>query len=1316
MTHWARNKSATRQTEPAFGATANKARELQRQVDADNQLYRDKEYLSLRWKIRDVMGNIRGNTVCKGVPNKVVNYLLIVTILASILFFILDSYNLESSVGQCDPLALGESANPADLNITCQVQVFERCGSVCFDALEGIFTHIFVAELIINLVVAESYFRKRRWTGLYSDSGELLRTVTPHAPFFLDPMNWMDFVAILPFYLDYSFRLSAADGVLEFLRLLKVVRVFKMARHFEGSRVIMTTMRRSARALWAFFCIFTVFVALLAFLIQLSDECIDDRCVFVDPVNTMYYVVITFSTVGYGDQVPNSEETISRFWAFLCIMFGSMFVALPLAVIGNEFELAYKQVYNAHSNIDTISSAERRQQLLNDAHRVWGTIHVARTQFRSLHSAAQNEESTSRKLELRRKLHRSINQIKIDHASIVNHLDILTPSTVLLRADDRRVGYRSRPNSGVKPSSSDQSEGPQLDGVSDRRAEYGRERGEMHGAKAFPGTIRNVSCGRNTFAIEFDDVDREQVGMDKIELNVALKRITSPAAKRQNFRRSELKAEAQRLRVGSRVLVWSDDTYLGITHLLVKQAAAHKQLVRGAAQGWKAGKCRDGLWLFLHAPGGFGSGTRLQRTAKGFRLLRTVVVVLSILGIVVQTMNGYNYYGPDEMACAIEASAWCNNVDRFGGERVAGARELPSGETEASVAEHFQKTLNWACYPQRCSNYSVTEDTREPGRMLLCQDPAVDPSVDDLVWPGILGDMTSFPFYDARLRLNISCASTVLETMTTSETGMRSDKLGRALEVENVTNIVVGEDPFPSGVKQNIKLQQQRLFGAVSVCERSKCISNALTPDDIGNPPYRLLDFASQEDLNNFFGWLELFFCVFYAMDFVLATAAHRSNAECKKARATPYWSQIATWVELISALVCTAELIMVTVEANLHKRAIDSDASFGLFYTVWGFPFVPWMTTSMMRPLRITIMIRAASSFRDVPTMVVLSKTVKEVYRRLLVPLFFLVVAGILFGGIFFTLETQLYCEAVARCQDGNEDLMTCPGQDAYLDVGVGTVIEYRYREDKCLITPTDGSPTPCYKKGDLCMMQNMYDALWLSFATISTVGYGDIYPQTSLGKGFAMLAALAGTIYLAMPLAIIGTRFYDVYEEYNKFSSLRSAKAKFQHAIGAVMTVNAHRNKGLKAATDDAERTRRPDALKRALERWDASGKSKELPMYQRAQALVEELEAENAAHDLLPSARDAASLAEDEAASAFKGAFGDAGGLFRAQQLGRLLRYSAFEMPPAERLSEETFAELEKAHSDLLSVLGEQYLLNDEWDVVTSGPLRRREHDLH
>ena len=47
----------------------------------------------------------------------------------------------------------------------------------------------------------------------------------------------------------------------------------------------------------------------------------------------------------------------------------------------------------------------------------------------------------------------------------------------------------------------------------------------------------------------------------------------------------------------------------------------------------------------------------------------------------------------------------------------------------------------------------------------------------------------------------------------------------------------------------------------------------------------------------------------------------------------------------------------------------------------------------------------------------------------------------------------------------------------------------------------------------------------------------------------------------------------------------------------------------------------------------------------------------------------------------------------GMNLARVMCSVIRYSAFEMPPAERLSEETFAELEKAHSDLLSVLGEQ-----------------------
>ena len=114
----------------------------------------------------------------------------------------------------------------------------------------------------------------------------------------------------------------------------------------------------------------------------------------------------------------------------------------------------------------------------------------------------------------------------------------------------------------------------------------------------------------------------------------------------------------------------------------------------------------------------------------------------------------------------------------------------------------------------------------------------------------------------------------------------------------------------------------------------------------------------------------------------------------------------------------------------------------------------------------------------------------------------------------------------------------------------------------------------------------------------------------------------------------------------------------------------------------------------------------------------------------------------------------AFGDAGGLFKARQLGLLVQYCAyvlvlcvpcvcacvrtlcvcaafeeladfdfcattidhrFEFASVDRLKREDLDRFEELHTQLLSVLGEQYLMHDEWDVAVSGPLKRREHDL-
>lgn len=54
---------------------------------------------------------------------------------------------------------------------------------------------------------------------------------------------------------------------------------------------------------------------------------------------------------------------------------------------------------------------------------------------------------------------------------------------------------------------------------------------------------------------------------------------------------------------------------------------------------------------------------------------------------------------------------------------------------------------------------------------------------------------------------------------------------------------------------------------------------------------------------------------------------------------------------------------------------------------------------------------------------------------------------------------------------------------------------------------------------------------ALWWSVATLTTVGYGDVYPITALGKILAGVTALAAIGLIAMPTGILAAAFSDAF-----------------------------------------------------------------------------------------------------------------------------------------------------------------------------------------
>lgn len=54
-----------------------------------------------------------------------------------------------------------------------------------------------------------------------------------------------------------------------------------------------------------------------------------------------------------------------------------------------------------------------------------------------------------------------------------------------------------------------------------------------------------------------------------------------------------------------------------------------------------------------------------------------------------------------------------------------------------------------------------------------------------------------------------------------------------------------------------------------------------------------------------------------------------------------------------------------------------------------------------------------------------------------------------------------------------------------------------------------------------------SILDALYLSFMTLTTIGYGDLHPITAMGKIFTMIYATVGLGIMAMFISVIAKAF---------------------------------------------------------------------------------------------------------------------------------------------------------------------------------------------
>ena len=73
-------------------------------------------------------------------------------------------------------------------------------------------------------------------------------------------------------------------------------------------------------------------------------------------------------------------------------------------------------------------------------------------------------------------------------------------------------------------------------------------------------------------------------------------------------------------------------------------------------------------------------------------------------------------------------------------------------------------------------------------------------------------------------------------------------------------------------------------------------------------------------------------------------------------------------------------------------------------------------------------------------------------------------------------------------------------------------------------LIVVVGGAAEALVDKGDV---PTVWDGIWWSVVTVTTVGYGDFHPESVSGRIIAMLVMLAGIGFLSVLTATIASRF---------------------------------------------------------------------------------------------------------------------------------------------------------------------------------------------
>ena len=175
--------------------------------------------------------------------------------------------------------------------------------------------YLYIAEWVFTILFTIEYF---------------LRIFCIRRPisYVFSPFGIIDLLSILPTYLSMFLPGTQVLSVIRILRVLRIFRILKLFQYIGEANYLLDALIASKRKIFIFFFAVINIVIILGSIMYLIEG---EESGFSSIPKSIYWAIVTLTTVGYGDVVPTTS--LGQVASAMIMLIGYSLLAVPTWII-----------------------------------------------------------------------------------------------------------------------------------------------------------------------------------------------------------------------------------------------------------------------------------------------------------------------------------------------------------------------------------------------------------------------------------------------------------------------------------------------------------------------------------------------------------------------------------------------------------------------------------------------------------------------------------------------------------------------------------------------------------------------------------------------------------------------------------------------------------------------------------------------------------------------------------------------------------------------------------------------------------------------